>query len=44
MRETMAAMDDGGYWHLTVGMDGKIEIVFNGVGDGQQQGGGQMTV
>jgi hypothetical protein len=44
MREMAAAMDDSGHWHLMVAMDGKMTIMFNGVGNGQQQGGGQMMV
>jgi hypothetical protein len=40
----MATMEDGGLWHLTVAMDGKITVVFDGVGNGQRQGGGQTMV
>jgi hypothetical protein len=29
---------------LMVAMDGKMKIAFNGVGNGQQQGGGHMMV
>jgi hypothetical protein len=44
MRETAVAMDNGGCWRLTAAMDGKMTIVFDGVGDGLLQGGGQTTV
>ncbi len=44
MRETTAAMDNGGCWRLTLAMDGKIKIAFDGVGNGQRQDGGQTTV
>ncbi len=44
MREMMVAMDDGGCWHLTVALDSKMTIMFDGVSDGQQQGGGQRMV
>jgi hypothetical protein len=37
-------MDNGGCWLLTAAMDGKMKIVFNGVGNGQWQGGGQTMV
>ncbi len=37
-------MDNGGCWCLTVAMDGKMKIAFDGVGNGQRQGGGQTTV
>ncbi len=37
-------MDNSGCWCLMVAMDGKMKIVFDGVGDGQQQGGGQTAV
>jgi hypothetical protein len=44
MREMTAAMGEGGCWCLTVAMDGKMKIMFDGVEDGQWQGGGQTTV
>ncbi len=44
MRETTTAMDNGGCWCLTVVMDSKMKIAFDGVGDGQRQGGGQTMV
>ena len=44
MREMTAAMDKGGCLCLTVVMDGTMKIAFNVVGNGQRQGGGQMTV
>jgi hypothetical protein len=44
MREMTAAMDNGGCWHLTVAMDSKMKVAFDGVGNEQRQGGGQMTV
>jgi hypothetical protein len=44
MRETTAAIDDSGCWCLMVAMDGKMKIVYHGVGDVQRQGGGQTMV
>jgi hypothetical protein len=44
MRETTAAMDNSGCWRLMVVMDGKMKIAFDGVGNGQRQGGGQTKV
>jgi hypothetical protein len=44
MRETTAAMDNGGCWCLMVVMDGKMKIAFYGVSNGQWHGGGQTTV
>jgi hypothetical protein len=44
MRETTVAMDDGGLWHSTVAMDGKMTNAFDRVGNEQQQGGGQTSV
>ncbi len=44
MRETTAVLDNGGHWHLMVAMDGRMTIAFGGVSNGQQGGGGQMTV
>jgi hypothetical protein len=43
MRETTAAMDDGGCWCLMVVMDGMMKIAMD-VGNGQRRGEGQMTV
>jgi hypothetical protein len=37
-------METGGRWHLMVVMDARMTIVFDGVGDGQRQGGGELTV
>jgi hypothetical protein len=44
MRETTAAMDNGGCWCLMMAINGKMKIAYNGVGDGQQRGGGQTVV
>jgi hypothetical protein len=44
MREMTAAMDNGGCWGLMVAMAGKTKIAFDGVGNGQQQGGGQIML
>ncbi len=44
MRETTAAMDNGGCWCLTVVMDGMMKIAYDGVGNGQWQSGGQRMV
>ncbi len=44
MRETTAAIDDGGCWRLMVAMDGKMKIVYDGVGHRQWRGGGQTMV
>jgi hypothetical protein len=44
MREMAAAMNNSGCWRLTVAMDSKMKIAFDGVGNGQWRGGGQTMV